>query len=80
MAQKIRKWEEWLTLVGETARVISYADYYTRRPLFTSLQIRNSAEEEAQGLTLTLTNENGMLIPFEKVIENIPFESVVSVD
>ena len=80
MAQKIRKWEEWLTLVGETARVISYADYYTRRPLFTSLQIRNSAEEEAQGLTLTLTNENGMLIPFEKVIENIPFESVVSVE
>ena len=80
MAQKIRKWEEWLTLVGETARVISYADYYTRRPLFSSLQVRNSAGEEAQGLTLTLTNENGMLIPYEKQLEEIPFESVVAID
>ena len=80
MAQKIRKWEEWLTLVGETARVISYADYYTRRPLFSSLQVRNTAGEEAQGLTVTLTNENGMLIPFEKQLEEVPFESVVSVE
>ncbi len=80
MAQKIKRWEEWLTLVGETARVISYADYYTRRPLFSSLQIRNSAGEDVYGLTLTLSNENGMLIPYEKQFEEIPFESVVSVE
>ncbi len=80
MAQKIKKWEEWLTLVGETARVISYADYYTRRPLFSALQMRNGASEEIHDVTLTITNENGMLIPFEKAFEELPFESVIAVE
>ena len=43
MAQKAKKWEEWITLDGETAKVASYVDYFTRRPLFSSLQIANAA-------------------------------------
>ncbi len=80
MAQKAKKWEEWITLDGETAKVASYVDYFTRRPLFSSLQIANAAEEAAQGLTLTIENENGMLLPYEKTLEEIPFESVVKVE
>ena len=80
MAQKVKKWEEYLTVRGETARVVSYADYFTRRAVFTSLQIRNTAEEAATNLTLTLQNENGMLIPCEKTFEEIPFESVINVE
>ncbi len=80
MAQKTRKWEEWLSINGETARVISYADYFARRPLFSSLQIKNNAEESASELTLTIKNENGMLLPYEKTIEEIPFESVVQIE
>ncbi|MBQ3220997.1 MAG: DUF4011 domain-containing protein [Clostridia bacterium] len=80
MAQKSKKWEEFVSLYGETARVVSYADYFARRPLFSSLQIKNTAEEAVQDLTLTVENENGMLVPFEKNFEEIPFESVVKVE
>ncbi len=80
MAQKAKKWEEWLQLRGETAKCISYADYFTQRRLFVTLQIRNTADEGAQNLTLTLENENGMLLPYEKTFEEIPFESVVNVE
>ena len=80
MAQKVKKWEEFIILDGETVKVVSYADYFTRRPLFSSLQIKNTAEEPLYNATLTLENENGVLIPFEKTFEEIPFESVVSVE
>ncbi|MBQ8685642.1 MAG: DUF4011 domain-containing protein [Clostridia bacterium] len=80
MAQKTKKWEEWLSLKGETAKVVSYADYFARRPLFTSLQIKNASDEFVNGLTLTIENENGMLVPFEKTLEELPFESVVQVE
>ena len=80
MAQKARKWEECLFLSGETLKVVSYADYFARRPLFSSLQIKNVCEEVAEDLTLTIENENGMLIPFEKHFDQIPFESVINVE
>ena len=79
MAQKTKKWEEWLSLVGETAKVVSYADYFSCRPLFSSLQVKNAGEEGIAGLTLTVTNENGMLIPCQKQLEEIPFESAVEI-
>ena len=80
MAQKNKKWEEFLSLTGETLKVVSYADYFARRKLFSSLQIKNACEVSADNITLTLTNENGMLLPFEKEFEEIPFESVVQVE
>ncbi len=80
MAQKAKKWEEWLQLRGETPKYVSYADYFTQRRLFSALQICNSADEGAQNLTLTITNDNGMLLPYEKTFEEIPFESVINVE
>ncbi len=80
MAQKTKKWEEYIILDGETAKVVSYADYFTSRPLFSALRIKNTAEEPLLDTTLTLENENGVLIPFEKRFEEIPFESVVGVE
>lgn len=79
MAQKKRKLEEILSINGEVAKVISYADYFARRPLFSSLQIKNEGEETLEGLHLTVESENGMLLPCEKEL-TIPFESVVEVD
>ena len=80
MAQKTKKWEEFLSLNGETLKTVSYADYFARRPLFSALQIKNTSEEVVGELTLSITNENGMLIDCEKTLEEIPFESVVSVE
>ena len=50
MAVKIKKWEEYVALKGETIKCVSYADYFARRPLFSSLQIINTAEEEAENV------------------------------
>ncbi len=79
MAQKKRKLEEIISIGGEVAKVVSYADYFARRPLFSSLQIKNEGEEMLEGLALSITSANGMLLPCEKEL-NIPFESVVEVD
>ena len=79
MAQKSRKLEEILSIVGDAAKVVSYADYFARRPLFSSLRIKNQGEETVEGLTLSITAANGMLLPFTKEID-VPYESAVEVD
>lgn len=43
MAQKSKKTEEFISLTAETLGVVSYADYFTQTPLFTSLQIKTAA-------------------------------------
>ena len=78
MAQKARKLEEILSVEGEVAKVISYADYFAHRPLFSSLQIKNQGEETVEGLTLSIHNAGGML-HCEKEVD-VPFESAVEVD
>jgi len=77
---KTKKLEEILSVSGEAAKIVSYADYFSRRPLFSSLQIKNTGEEAVNDLILSVTNENAMLIPCEKSLEEIPYESVVEVD
>ena len=79
MAQKVRKLEEILSVEGEVAKVISYADYFAHRPLFSSLQIKNQGEETIEGLHLSVQNTNGMLLPCDKEVD-VPFESTVEVD
>ncbi|MBR2646939.1 MAG: DUF4011 domain-containing protein [Clostridia bacterium] len=80
MAIKTRKIDEIITLSGEAAKVVSYADYFARRPLFSSLQVKNAGEEVVNDLTLTISNENGMLVNVTKTLAEIPFESVVEVE
>ncbi len=78
MAQKSKKIEEIISLHGEIAGVISYADYFARRQLFTSLQVKNDGEETLSGVTLTVEGTGGVLVPCSRELE-IPFESVVEV-
>ncbi len=78
MAQKTKKLEEIISLRGEINDVVSYADYFARRPLFTSLQVKNEGEEALTGLTLTVEGTGGVILDFEKALE-LPFESVVEV-
>ncbi len=78
MAVKTKKLEEILFLQGDVHGVVSYADYFARRPLFTSLQVKNEGEETLSDLILMVEGSNGVLIPCERTLE-IPFESVVEV-
>ena len=79
MAQKTRKLEEVLFLNATTAKVVSYADYFARRPLFSSLQVKNVGEFPVENLLLTVENDNGMLLPCEKTLAEIPYESAVEI-
>ena len=79
MAQKAKKWEEYLFLSGESSKVVSYVDYFLRRPLFLRLQLKNTADRAAENITVTVKNANGMLIENEKLFAEIPFESVVDI-
>ena len=80
MAGKKKKTEERLSLKGEALKVVSYADYFAKRPLFSTLQITNAGEEAVKDITLTFRNANGMIIAYNKTIEELPFESVVEVE
>ena len=77
MAQKAKRYEEFITLTVEARGVITYADYFTRKPLFSSLQIKNDGADSVEGLTLTVEGENGLIVPTVKTIAEIPFESAV---
>lgn len=61
MAQKNKKTEEFISLTAEALKVVSYADYFTQTPLFTSLQIKNAGSDAVTDLTLAVSNENGLL-------------------
>ncbi len=78
MAQKTKKLEELISLQGEISGVASYADYFARRPLFTSLQVKNQGGEALPGVTLLIEGTNGVILPLERTLE-LPFESVIEV-
>ena len=78
MAQRIKKIEEALSLRGELDSVVSYADYFARRPLFSTLQVKNDGEEAFSDILLTIEGTNGVTVPFQRALE-IPFESVVEI-
>ncbi len=80
MAQKNKKTEEFISLTAEALKVVSYADYFTQTPLFTSLQIKNAGSDAVTDLTLAVSNENGLLTSCVKPIAEVPFESSVEVD
>ena len=80
MAKVKKKIEELISLHGEAAKVVTYADYFSRKPLFSSLQIKNAGDEAINDITLSVYNANGLLIDCHKTLEEIPFESVVQVD
>nr|MBR6777820.1 DUF4011 domain-containing protein [Clostridia bacterium] len=75
---KTKKLEEVVFIDGEVDGVVSYADYFAGRPLFTSLQIKNEGEETLSDITLCVEGTNGVLVPCERTLE-LPFESVVEV-
>ena len=79
MAQRNRKYEEFITLTAEVAGVLSYADYYMRKPLFSSLRIKNDGADAVEGLTLSVEGENGLIVPTVKTVD-VPFESSVEVE
>jgi len=79
MAVKSKKYEEFISLNAEALKVVSYADYYTKKPLFSTLQVKNASGEAVQDLLLLISGGNGLIIEKQKLVE-VPFESAVEVE
>lgn len=75
MAQKKQKLEDIVTLVAEALGVVSYADYFTQTPLFTNLRIENGGSEALADLTLTVSNDHGLLVSCVRPIEEVPLKA-----
>ena len=80
MDHKKRKTEEFISLTAEAAKYYSYADYFVRTPLFTSLRVNNSAGDSLTDFTLRVTSERGFVTETVKKIDEIPFENSVEVE
>lgn len=62
---------------GELLDEVSYATYYCRLPLFTSFKIFNQAEENIQGVLVQVASSTPLVMPTERVIDEIPHESSI---
>ena len=80
MAVKGRKAEEFITLEAKALGVVSYAEYYAQTPLFTALQVKNAGAEGIEGLTLTVSGGNGLILTRSVEIAEVPFENAVEVE
>ena len=72
--------KENLTISLLTRRHVSYADYYGGRSLFSSFVLQNTSDEAIEGVTVTLSDDKGLLLPFSKEIAAIPYESRVEIE
>ncbi|MBQ8884846.1 MAG: DUF4011 domain-containing protein [Clostridia bacterium] len=79
MAAKNKK-DEFLSLEAVVQTAVSYADYYVKNPLFLSLKVKNAGADVVDGLTLSIYSENGLVVPTDMPLGEIPFESAVEVE
>ena len=77
MAKKTNQLET-IELEGELLNSVSYATYFCRIPLFTSLKIFNRAEESVTGITVHITGSTQLIMPAELTVDEIPHESSIS--
>ena len=71
--------KEAVTLSYKLQRFVSYADFFNRVPLFISLQVSNQSTETIDDIDVVIENAAGLLLPFSKHLEHLPFESTVEI-
>jgi len=71
--------KEAVTLSYKLQRFVSYADFFNRVPLFISLQVSNQSSETIDEIDVVIENASGLLLPFSKHLEHLPFESTVEI-
>ena len=75
MATKSPKLQETIELEGELLNFVSYATYYCRLSLFTSLKIFNRAQESVQEIVVGVSGSTPLIMPAALAIDEIPHES-----
>ncbi len=70
---------ESISLSVKAQQFYSYSDYFNRVPLFVTLLLSNSGSETVENLDIVIENADGLLLPFSKTLEEVPFESSVEI-
>ncbi len=77
--KKTKQQLEELSLDGELLNWVSYATYYNRIPLFTSLRLLNGSEDTLEGITVQVTGSTKLILPAQIKIEQLAAENSVEV-
>ena len=70
---------ESVSLNYKIQQFIGYADYFNRVPLFLTLQIVNAGAEAVEDIDVTIESSDGLILPFSKHLDALPFESSVEI-
>ena len=70
---------EALSLEGDLLNCVSYATYYNRMPLFNTFRLFNSGESALENLVVRVTGSNGLILPAEINVVELPAESSVEI-
>ncbi len=71
--------KESVSINYKIQQYIGYADYFNRVPLFLSLQVVNSGSETVEDIDITVESSDGLILPFSRHLDELPFESAVEV-
>lgn len=72
--------KESLALKYKVQQYMGYAEYFSRVPLFLTLQIVNSGSEAIENIDVVIESADGLILPFSKHLDEIPFESAVEIN
>ncbi len=71
--------KENVSLRYKLQQFIGYADYFNRVPLFLSFQLVNTGSEAVEDLDVVVESSDGLILPFSKHLDVLPFESTVEI-
>lgn len=71
--------KESVSLTFKIQQFIGYADYFNRVPLFLSLLLTNGGGEAIEDIDVTIESSDGLILPFAKHLDVLPFESSVEI-
>lgn len=77
--KKNRVQPDTIELEGELLNTVGYATYFNRLPLFTSFRVYNNGEQTVENLVISVKGENGLILPSDVTVAQIPAESSLEV-
>ncbi len=72
--------EQIIELEGELLNTVSYATYYCRQQLFTSLRVFNNGKDTLENIIIEVNGNTPLLLPTTVSLKPIPAESSMEVD
>ncbi len=68
-----------IELDGELLNFVSYATFFNRIPLFTTLRISNNGNEDIEGINIALSGDNGLVMSANIALPLLPAQSSTEV-